>query len=138
MPRTSTRSTADRRHARPTTRQHPRFELDVDWFVESAGASAMGRGLEVSVRTAKLPVTCKSPFPGEVILHLSLPQRERMFKARCRAVNFGVRGWCLEFLEIAPDDLQLLGQTLLTEFGPAALPNLERRPPQELVLGQPE
>jgi hypothetical protein len=94
----------------------------------------MGRGLEISVRAAKLPVTCKSPFPGEVTLHLSLPLRERMFKARCRAVNFGVRGWCLEFVEVAPDDLQLLGHTLLAEFGPAALPNLERRPLQEVIL----
>jgi len=110
----------------------------VDWFVESQGASAMGRGLEVSVRAAKLPVTCKSPFDGDVTLYLSLPLRERMFKARCRAVNFGDRGWCLQFVEVAPEDLQLLGHTLIAEFGPAALPNLERRPVQALVLAEAE
>jgi hypothetical protein len=133
MPRTS----APRR-TKPTTRQYPRFALDVDWFVESHGSSAMGRGLEVSVRAAMLPVTCTSPFDGDVTLYLSLPLRERMFKARCRALNFGERGWSLEFVEVAPDDLQLLGHTLITEFGPAALPNLERRPTQELVLVERE
>ncbi|GMU61849.1 MAG: hypothetical protein AMXMBFR34_36120 [Myxococcaceae bacterium] len=132
----STRSTG--RRASATTRQHPRFALDVDWFVESEGASAMGRGLEISVRTAKLPLTCTSPFAGDVTLHLALPLRERMFKVRCRAVNFGERGWCLGFLEVTPEDLQLLGHTLLVEFGPAALPNLERRPAQDVVLGQGE
>jgi hypothetical protein len=85
-----------------------------------------------------LPVTCTSPFDGDVTLYLSLPLRERMFKARCRALNFGQRGWSLEFVEVAPDDLQLLGHTLLTEFGPAALPNLERRPTQEVVLAERE
>jgi hypothetical protein len=127
-----------RRPSKPTTRQVPRFSLDVDWFVESQGASAMGRGLEVSVRAAKLPVTCKSPFDGDVTLYLSLPLRERMFKARCRAVNFGDRGWCLQFVEVAPEDLQLLGHTLIAEFGPAALPHLERRPVQALVLAEAE
>lgn len=122
----------------PTTRQHPRFSLDVDWFVESHGASAMGRGLEVSVRAAMLPVTCKSPFDGLVTLYLSLPMRERMFKARCQAINHGERGWSLRFVEVAPDDLQLLGHTLVVEFGPAALPNLERRPTQELILAEHE
>lgn len=134
MPRTS----STRRPSKPTTRQVPRFGLDVDWFVESQGASAMGRGLEVSVRAAMLPVTCTSPFDGDVTLYLALPLRERMFKARCRAMNFGERGWSLQFIEVAPEDLQLLGHTLIAEFGPAALPNLERRPVQELVLAEPE
>lgn len=134
MPRTS----STRRPSKPTTRQVPRFSLDVDWFVESHGASAMGRGLELSVRAAMLPVTCTSPFDGDVTLYLSLPLRERMFKARCRAMNFGERGWSLQFVEVAPEDLQLLGHTLIAEFGPAALPNLERRPVQELVLAETE
>jgi hypothetical protein len=133
MPRTN-----PTRRTKPTTRQYPRFGLDVDWFVESHGSSAMGRGLEVSVRAAMLPVTCTSPFDGDVTLYLALPLRERMFKARCRALNFGQRGWSLEFVDVAPDDLQLLGHTLLTEFGPAALPNLERRPTQEVVLAERE
>ena len=37
------------------------------------------------------------------------------------------RGWLLDFVELAPEDLVLLGHTLVTEFGVAALPNLERR-----------
>jgi hypothetical protein len=109
-------------------RRHPRFHLDVDWFVEAKGCSTFGRALEVSVRGALLPVACLGLQPGEVTLHLSLPARERMFKARCRVVQQTERGWVLTFLEVEPDDLQLLGQVLLHEFGPAALPNLERRP----------
>jgi hypothetical protein len=131
MPRTS----SSKKAPAPAIRQVPRFRLDVDWFVESHGASAMGRGLELSVRAAMLPVTCTSPFDGDVTLFLSLPLRERMFKARCRATNFGARGWSLQFVEVAPEDLQLLGHTLIAEFGDAALPNLERRPPRELCLG---
>jgi hypothetical protein len=131
MARTSSTSQGGGR-TRPVTRQFPRFALDVDWFVESEGASAMGRGLELSVRAAQLPFTCTSPFPQDVTLHLALPLRERLFRAPCRAVHFGERGWCLHFGEIAPEDLQLLGHTLLAEFGQAALPNLERRASQEL------
>lgn len=109
-------------------RRYPRFHLDIDWFVESSGCSTLGRGLELSVRGALLPVTCVGPFPREVTLHLSLAQRERMFKARCRVAQQNERGWVLTFVEVAPEDLQLLGQALLAEFGVEALPNLERRP----------
>jgi|APLak6261666879_1056058.scaffolds.fasta_scaffold04340_2 hypothetical protein len=114
-------------------RRYPRFHLDVDWFVESKGSSSMGRGIELSVRGALLPVTCTSPFTEEVTLYLSLPARQQMFKAKC-AAEMQARGWVLTFEEIAPDDLQLLGHTLLSEFGTAALPNLERRPEQTLDL----
>lgn len=117
----------------PATRRYPRFTLDVDWFVESAAGSSMGRGLEVSVRGALLPVTCTSPFATEATLFLSLPMRETMFKARCSAKR-SERGWLLTFEEVAPDDLQLLGHSLLGEFGAAAMPNLEKRPVTELEL----
>jgi hypothetical protein len=114
-------------------RRYPRFHLDVDWFVESKGCSTLGRGIELSVRGALLPVACRSPFTHDVTLYLSLPARERMVKARCSATSTE-RGWVLTFEELAPDDLQLLGQTLLAEFGDAALPNLERRAPVERSL----
>ena len=115
------------------TRRHPRFRLDVDWFVESASGSAMGRGLELSFRSALLPVVCTSHFTPTVTLHLSLPQRQKMFKAICSARQ-QARGWVLTFNEIAPDDLQLLGQALLEAFGEAALPSLLRRPETSLNL----
>ena len=126
---TSTRKT----HAAVTGRRYPRFHLDVDWFVESKGCSTLGRGIELSVRGALLPVTCTSPFTEDVTLYLSLPARPKMFKARCCATT-SARGWVLHFEEISPDDLQLLGQTLLSEFGAAALPNLERRAEQSVEL----
>jgi hypothetical protein len=107
-------------------RRYPRFHLDVDWFVESRGCSTLGRGLELSVRGALLPVTCTSPFVAGVTLFLSLPASENMFKARCTARQT-TRGWVLTFEEVAPADLQLLGQTLLGEFGIVALPALEMR-----------
>ena len=107
-------------------RRYPRFELDVDWFVESNGCSTLGRGLEISVRGAMLPVTCNSPFPQDVTLFVSLPARQKMFKAKCSAA-MGQAGWVLTFLEIAPDDLQLLGATLIGEFGAMALPTPSRR-----------
>lgn len=126
---TSTRKSS----AAVTGRRYPRFHLDVDWFVESKGCSAMGRGIELSVRGALLPVACQSPFTEDVTLYLSLRARPKMFKAKCSA-RASDRGWLLTFEEIAPDDLQLLGQTFLSEFGTAALPNLERRPGVELSI----
>ncbi|MBL8918424.1 MAG: hypothetical protein JNJ54_06155 [Myxococcaceae bacterium] len=103
-------------------RRWPRFQLDLDWFVESHGCSAMGRGLELTVRGAALPVSCRSPFTEEVVLHVSLPARERMFRAKCSARMSEKRGWVLTFTEVAPEDLQLLGHTLIGEFGVLALP----------------
>ena len=82
----------------------------------------MGRGLELTVRGAALPVSCRSPFTDEVVLHVSLPARERMFRAKCAARMSEKRGWVLSFTEVAPDDLQLLGHTLIGEFGILALP----------------
>ena len=110
-----------------TSRRYPRFHLDLDWFVVSKGCSTLGRGIELSVRGALLPVTCTSPFTEEVTLYLSLPLRPKMLKATCSASNHHHRGWVLHFEEISPEDLRLLGHTLVTEFGLAALPNLERR-----------
>ncbi len=107
-------------------RRYPRYHLDVDWFVESSGCSTLGRRLEISVRSALLPVTCTSPFTPDVTLYLSLPARPKMFKARCSAA-MKPQGWVLRFHEIAPDDLQLLGTTLIGEYGLLALPNLTRR-----------
>lgn len=115
-------------------RRYPRFQLDVDWFVESDGSSSLGRGLELSARGALLPVTCTSPFTENVTLYLSLPLRPRMFKARCSAEMREGRGWVLHFEEVSPDDLQLLGHTLLSEFGTASLPNLEHRTPDALEI----
>jgi hypothetical protein len=89
-------------------RRYPRFQLDVDWFVESRGCSTLGRGLELSVRSALLPVACTSPFLSDVTLYISLPARAAMFKAKCCAKLQAGRGWVLQFEEIAPDDLQLL------------------------------
>lgn len=96
----------------------------------------MGRGLELSVRGARLPVSCRSHFAPEVVLHVSFPARERLFKSRCSAVLGPHRGWLLSFAEVAPDDLQLLGQTLVSEFGVLALPPtgpLVRRKRSDLV-----
>lgn len=93
----------------------------------------MGHGIELSARGALLPVTCTSPFTDDVTLFLSLPLRQKMFKAKCSA-EMKDRGWVLHFEEIAPDDLQLLGHTLLTEFGTASLPNLEHRAPTSLEI----
>lgn len=126
-------TTTRKRAAAVQGRRYPRFQLDVDWFVESRGCSTLGRGLELSVRGALLPATCNSPFTQAVTLYLSLPLRPQMFKATCHAENSS-RGWVLRFEAIAPEDLQLLGHTLLTEFGVAALPNLERRAEHTFVL----
>ncbi|MDP2272232.1 MAG: PilZ domain-containing protein [Archangium sp.] len=127
---TSTRKNA----ATVQGRRYPRFHLDVDWFVVSKGCSTLGRGIELSVRGALLPATCNSPFTDEVTLYLSLPLRPKMLKAQCTASNQGQRGWVLHFEELSPEDLQLLGHTLLTEFGVAALPNLERRAEHAIEL----
>lgn len=108
--------------APPPIRRYPRFFLDFDWFVESHGCSTLGRGLEISVRGAMLPVACLSPFTPEVTLFVSLPARQNMFKARCSARQRDGQGWVLSFHDVSPEDLQLLGSTLIAEFGALALP----------------
>ena len=118
MPRTRRGSAEDRQR-----RRYPRFFLDFDWFVTSDGCSAMGRGLEISTRGARLPVTATSPFTPEVTLFVSMPARARMFQVRCAAVQRPGRGWLLSFLEVAPEDLQLLGTTLIGAYGLLAFPS---------------
>jgi hypothetical protein len=103
-------------------RSWPRFFLDVEWFVESLGCSTLGRGLEVSLRGARLPVSCASPFMPSVVLYLSLPDRAQLFKAKCSASMRAGRGWLLSFLKVTPPDLELLGQTLIDQFGVLARP----------------
>ena len=123
---TTDRRSETRGPSTQSRRRYPRFKLDVDWFVESSGCSTLGRHLEISVRGAVLPVTCTSPFTSEVTLYISFASRPKMFKARCAAV-MKPHGWVLRFHEVAPDDLQLLGNTLISEYGVRALPNLTRR-----------
>ncbi len=108
-------------------RRYPRLFLDVDWFVESMGCSTLGRGLELSVRGARLPVTCVGTFSEQVTLYVALPGRARMFKARAHAQPKSERGWVIRFSEVASDDLQLLARTLIDEYGLIALPNLTRK-----------
>lgn len=115
-------ATSSRRSAESQSRRYPRFHLDVDWFVESQGCSTLGRGVEISVRGAMLPVTCLSPFTPSVTLFVSLPLSPRMFKAHCSARQRPGQGWVLTFQDVSPEDLQLLGTTLLGEFGTLALP----------------
>lgn len=127
--------TRSARFASGGRRRWPRFFLDLDWFVESEGCSTLGRGLELTVRGARLPITCSSPFAEAVTLHLSLPARERMFKARCSARLTEGRGWVLTFTEVGPEDLQLLGSTLIGEFGVLALPQSPRGSKRVSVIG---
>ncbi len=124
MERRKTRREFSLLHAR---RRYPRLHLDVDWFVESMGCSTLGRGLEISPRGALLPVTCLGQFAPDVTLHVALPSRARMFKARGVAMSRRERGWAIEFRDVATDDLQLLAMTLLEQYGVAAIPSLERK-----------
>ncbi len=121
------RRSRSREAAYHSRRRYPRLFLDVDWFVESRGCSTLGRGLEISPRGARLPVTCVGTFSEQVTLHVALPGRARMFKAKGHAVPRNERGWVIQFSDVAPEDLQLLAHALLDEYGLIALPNLERR-----------
>ncbi|MFZ5469687.1 MAG: PilZ domain-containing protein [Myxococcota bacterium] len=109
-------------------RRYPRVFLDLDWFLESEGCSTLGRGLEVSLRGALLPVARTGNLTAAVTLYLSLPARPRMFKAKGRAVpRQGPTGWVIQFSDVEDEDLRLLGETLLEEYGLSALPGLDRK-----------
>jgi hypothetical protein len=110
-----------------TRRRYPRLFLDADWFVESNGCSTLGRGLEMSLRGALLPLTCLGQFSSSVTLHVALPSRARMFKARGVAVARREQGWAIVFREIEGEDLHLLAMALIEEYGLAAVPSLERK-----------
>lgn len=129
----------DRRQRRRDTqlasrRRYPRLFLDVDWFVEAGGCSTLGRGLEISPRGALLPLTCKGELAGDVVLYVSLPERPRMFKAVGRASPRSERGWVIAFHQTSEEDLALLAESLIKEYGLAALPQLERRYSRYLEL----
>lgn len=110
-----------------TRRRYPRLFLDVDWFVESMGCSTLGRGLEISPRGALLPVTCIGQFSSAVTLHVALPSRPRMFKAKGLAVTRRERGWAILFREVPQEDLHVLALTLIDEYGLEAVPSLDRK-----------
>ncbi len=108
-------------------RRYPRLFLDVDWFVESQGCSTLGRGLEISLRSARLPVTCVGTFSEQVTLFVSLPGRAKMFKAKGLATASTDRGWVIQFAAVSDEDRGLLAVSLIDEYGLVALPNLERK-----------
>lgn len=130
----------DRRHRRrdlvsSSRRKYPRLFLDVDWFVESLGCSTLGRGLEISPRGALLPVTCLAPLSTEVVLHVCLPARPKMFKAKGAAIARRARGWAIAFRDVSLEDLNLLAKTLIDEYGVGAVPTLERKYSKLLQIG---
>ncbi|MBX7099454.1 MAG: hypothetical protein K1X89_17195 [Myxococcaceae bacterium] len=102
--------------------------------MEADGCSTLGRGLEISPRGALLPLTCKGELSGDVVLYVSLPERPRMFKAVGRAAPRAERGWVIAFHETSEEDLALLAESLIKEYGLAALPQLERRYSRYLEL----
>ncbi len=126
-------SAADRRKDRRGRlyhgrRRYPRLPLEVDWFLEAKDFSAVGRGVEVSLRGARLPLAIPPQWTGTLHLHLALPGRARLFKAAVIPVT-GVsqRGFILRFQGVPPAELALLTQALIDRHGFAAVPALDRR-----------
>ncbi len=109
-------------------RRYPRLPLDVDWFLQSEELSTYGRGLEVSLRGVRLAVTVAVRLAGPLTLHLALPGRTRLFKARVTPVSFSqTRGTVLRFEGLADEELALLAQALIERHGYGAVPSLDRR-----------
>ena len=109
-------------------RRYARVRLDVDWFIESAGCSTLGRGLDLSPRGALLPIARTGAFGADVTLFVCLPGRPRMFRAVGVAHPArGPRGWLIKFHRVASEDLALLGEALIEQAGLAALPALDRK-----------
>ncbi|MEN9796526.1 MAG: hypothetical protein RL653_222 [Pseudomonadota bacterium] len=126
-------ATPDRRASRrlpmsQARRRYGRGWLDVDWFVDGGGASAMGRGLELTPRSALVPASFTSlAVEAPVLLHVALPARARLFRAECHLARRMGRGLLLRFEAVPDEDMQLLGESLVEALGPAALPGLERK-----------
>ncbi|MBM4380726.1 MAG: hypothetical protein FJ086_15725 [Deltaproteobacteria bacterium] len=125
--------TADRRQHRrlPLTqarRRYLRTSLDVDWFVDVGGLTTMGRGIELTPRSAVVPGLLHNvPLGAQVVLHVALPARARLFRARGHVMRRMGRGLLIRFEEVLQEDLVLLGEALVAEQGPGALPSLERK-----------
>jgi hypothetical protein len=105
-------------------RKYPRLALDVDWMIEAEGTSLWGRGLEISLRSARLSTS--RPVPGRVTLYASLPGRARMFKA-CGRVTQRQGGVMIQFHQVADADLRLLAVTLLDAGGLPVIPQLDQK-----------
>jgi hypothetical protein len=116
-----------RRRALPlfqSRRRYPRVPLDVDWMMEAERTSLWGRGLEISLRSARLPTS--RPVAGEVVLYASLPGRARMFKARGR-VTQRQGGVVIQFSDVASADMRLLAVALLDVAGLPVIPQLDQK-----------
>jgi len=106
-------------------RRYPRIHLDYDWVIDSASTSTWGRGLDASLRSAKLPTA--RPIPEEeVMLYVLLPGRARMFRARGR--RLATRdGLVVRFDDVSQDDLRLLAVSLIQTGGLRAVPQLDQK-----------
>ncbi|HEX4621112.1 MAG TPA: hypothetical protein VH208_06030, partial [Myxococcaceae bacterium] len=123
-------TTSDRRTQRRASplfqsrRKYPRLPLDVDWLIEADGSSLWGRGLELSLRSARLSTS--RPVADQVTLYASLPGRARMFQAQGR-VTQRKGGVVNQFRQVADADLRLLAVTLLDVGGLPVIPQLDQK-----------
>lgn len=123
---------SDRRRSRRASlsdgrRRFPRVQFDFDWFVTSDGCSTLGRGIELSMRSAFLPIARAGEIDSRVVLHVALPNRPRLFRAEGVARPSDAKnGWVIRFTKISFDDASFLAETLMDVVGLAALPSLER------------
>ena len=105
-------------------RRYPRVRLEVDWTLDSDTHSTMGRGLDISPRSARLALT--RAFGRDVVLCVSLPGRARMFRARGQASQ-REGGLVIRFEEVSDSDLTALGHALVGAAGIAAIPQLANK-----------
>ena len=131
---------SDRRKSRRASlsegrRRFPRVQFDFDWFVTSDGCSTLGRGIELSMRSAFLPIARAGEIDSRVVLHVALPHRPKLLRVEGVArPSEAKNGWVIRFTKISFEDASFLAKTLMDVIGLAAVPGLEREMGQHAQL----
>ena len=92
-------------------------------MLDSALTSTWGRGLDLSLRSARLPLLHQALYE-EVRLYVVLPGRARMFRARGHVAR-ATKALVVRFDEVSPDDMTLLAHCLIQTAGLCAVPQLD-------------
>jgi hypothetical protein len=132
LPRTvrdMTMKTIDRRAGRrvrswQSRRRYGRVHMDVDWMLEGEAGETWGRGLDLSLRSACLPLT--RAVGKDVCLQISLPGRARLLRARGHVAQVRA-GVVVRFHDVSSEDLKLLGDCLIATGGLKAIPQLAQK-----------
>jgi hypothetical protein len=124
MTKTTDRRAGRRVRSWQSRRRYGRVHLEVDWMLEGEAGETWGHGLDLSLRSACLPLT--RALGKNVCLQISLPGRARLFRARGHIAQMRA-AVVVRFDHVSDEDLKLLADCLIGAGGLKAIPQLAQK-----------